>query len=181
MEVELFDVGFGQLNGLINSAGIMRDGMGKDPAAISKTFADWNEGVLQSYLIEISAKVTAAADNHTGTPIIDMILDRAGQKGTGRWTLIEALKLGQSASAIEAAVAARSWSSQVDLRAAASEALAVDTPPCDVPDDATLEAALLTAKLFVALPVGENGFKSRRRESSCSAHVYQIAKQPRTP
>ena len=127
--------------------GLLRDGAGRAAGDIAPLFRRWNEGKLQSYLIEITAEVLSATDR-TGVPAVDAILDRAGQKGTGRWTLIEALKLGQSASAIEAAVAARSWSSQVDLRAAASEALSVETPPCDVPDDATLEAALLTAKII---------------------------------
>ena len=66
--------------------------------------------------MEITGKVLQAVDSKTGAPAVDVILDRAGQKGTGRWTLIEALRLGQSASAIEAAVAARSWSSEKETR-----------------------------------------------------------------
>ena len=72
---------------------LMRQG-GRSPEAIGKVFAGWNQGPLQSYLVEISAKVLAAKDPQTGLPMVDVILDTAGQKGTGRWTVIEALKLG---------------------------------------------------------------------------------------
>ncbi|NBQ49984.1 MAG: NADP-dependent phosphogluconate dehydrogenase [Marivivens sp.] len=96
--------------------GIMRYGQGMSPADIGARFESWDTGALQSYLVEITGKVLQAVDSKTGTPAVDVILDRAGQKGTGRWTLIEALRLGQSASAIEAAVAARSWSSEKETR-----------------------------------------------------------------
>ena len=62
--------------------------------AIAETFERWNEGPLKSYLIEISGKVSAAEDAASGGPLIDVILDRAGQKGTGRWTVIEAQQAG---------------------------------------------------------------------------------------
>ena len=127
--------------------GIMRDGMGKDPAAISKTFADWNEGVLQSYLIEISAKVTAAADNHTGTPIIDMILDRAGQKGTGRWTAIEAQHLAAPIPVIEAAVMARNVSARLDERKAWQDRFGAAPQPCEIATE-TLEKAMIAGKIL---------------------------------
>jgi 6-phosphogluconate dehydrogenase len=98
--------------------GIMRDGMGMDAADIGDVFAKWNEGVLQSYLIEISGKVAVAADPATGAPMLDVILDRAGQKGTGRWTVIEAQHLAAPIPAIEAAVMARNLSSRLDERLA---------------------------------------------------------------
>ena len=73
--------------------GVMRDGLGMSAAEISDVFKAWNQGPLQSYLIEISGEVAAATDTHSGKPMLDMILDRAGQKGTGRWTVIEAQHL----------------------------------------------------------------------------------------
>ncbi|TIR45721.1 MAG: NADP-dependent phosphogluconate dehydrogenase, partial [Mesorhizobium sp.] len=75
-----------------------------------------------SYLIEITAKVLAADDPKTGKPVVDVILDRAGQKGTGKWSVIEAQQLGIPATAIEAAVAARVLSSIKDERLAAEKA-----------------------------------------------------------
>lgn len=127
--------------------GVMRDGMDRRASDMAPVFARWNEGPLRSYLVEITAAVLGATDPDGGQPMVDVIVDAAGQKGTGRWTLIEALKLGQSASAIEAAVAARAWSSQRDLRQAASEAMAMGRGTWDEPSEGDLEAALLTAKI----------------------------------
>jgi 6-phosphogluconate dehydrogenase len=98
--------------------GIMRDGLGLAAAEVAAIFALWNEGALKSYLVEITAEVARAIDPATGKPMIDVILDRAGQKGTGRWTAIEALHLGAPATAIEAAVAARNLSARLDERTA---------------------------------------------------------------
>ena len=64
--------------------GVLRDGLGMQPKAIGEVFGDWNKGRLNSYLIEITAKVLAADDPKTGKPVVDIILDRAGQKGTGK-------------------------------------------------------------------------------------------------
>ncbi len=102
--------------------GLMRDGMGMDAAACGKTFAEWDKGPLKSYLIEISGKVAQATDAETGKPVLDIILDRAGQKGTGRWTVIESQMLGAPVPVIEAAVAARNLSAQRDLRIAGAAA-----------------------------------------------------------
>ncbi len=101
--------------------GVMRDGFGKDAAACGAVFDRWNEGLLQSYLIEISGKVAAATDPETGKPVLDIILDRAGQKGTGRWTVIESQMLGSAVPVIEAAVGARNMSARRDLRLAGAE------------------------------------------------------------
>ena len=98
--------------------GVMRDGMGMSPAAIGEVFARWNEGPLQSYLIEISGAVAAATDPETGKPLLSLIVDAAGQKGTGRWTAIEAQHLAAPIPAIEAAVVARNLSSRLAERAA---------------------------------------------------------------
>jgi len=102
--------------------GVLRDGLGMAPKDIGKVFAKWNEGRLNSYLIEITATVLGADDPTTGKPMVDMILDRAGQKGTGKWSVIEAQTLGVPATAIEAAVAARVLSSIKEEREAAEAA-----------------------------------------------------------
>ena len=128
--------------------GILRDGMGMEPAAIGDTFAGWDKGPLKSYLIEISGKVAAATDPKTGKPMLDVIVDAAGQKGTGRWTVIEAQHLAAPIPAIEAAVVARNLSSQIETRAA-GEAL-FGAAPHRLPHDAlsleTLEQALIAGK-----------------------------------
>ena len=77
------------------------------------------DGPLDSYLIDITAEVLKVADAATGRPIVDIIVDSAGQKGTGRWSAIESQMMGVPATAIEAAVAARSLSAMRDQRASA--------------------------------------------------------------
>ena len=128
--------------------GVMRDGLGMDAAAISKTFKTWNEGPLQSYLIEISGEVAAATDTHSGKPMLDMILDRAGQKGTGRWTVIEAQHLAATIPAIEAAVMARNLSSRLEERLA-GEAVFGAAPQAGAGVTlAQLEQAMIAGKIL---------------------------------
>jgi 6-phosphogluconate dehydrogenase len=130
--------------------GIMRDGIGMDNAAIAETFAAWDNGPLKSYLIEISGKVAAAIDPETGAPMLDVIVDAAGQKGTGRWTVIEAQHLVAPIPAIEAAVVARNLSSQRDARAAGEKLFG--SAPRRMPHEslslATLESALVAGKVI---------------------------------
>jgi 6-phosphogluconate dehydrogenase len=96
--------------------GLMRDGWGMAAAEIGDVFAGWMAGPLNSYLVEIAAEVARTADPQTGKPMLDMILDRAGQKGTGRWSVIEALHLGAPASMMQAAVEARNISADLEGR-----------------------------------------------------------------
>lgn len=102
--------------------GVLRDGLGMEAREIAPVFETWNAGRLNSYLIEITARVLSAADPNGGRPVVDVILDRAGQKGTGKWSVIEAQQLGIPATAIEAAVAARVLSSLKAERTAAEQA-----------------------------------------------------------
>ncbi|MEJ8472972.1 NADP-dependent phosphogluconate dehydrogenase [Roseibium algae] len=129
--------------------GVMRDGFGMSAAEIGDVFDQWNGGILQSYLIEISAKVAKTADPDSGNPMLDIILDRAGQKGTGRWTAIEALMLGTPASAIEAAVAARTMSARLDERKKGEAVFGAAPAAVDKAAIATsmLEAALVAGKI----------------------------------
>jgi 6-phosphogluconate dehydrogenase len=100
---------------------LIRRGTGKTPAEIAEIFAEWNRGTLESYLIEITAEVLKQVDAKTGQPLIDVILDQAGAKGTGAWTVQTALDLGIPVSGIAEAVFARSLSSKPAQRAAARE------------------------------------------------------------
>ena len=98
---------------------LLRYGAGFEPAQIAETFRTWNTGRLDSYLIEITAEVLAHTDQATGKPFVDVVLDQAEQKGTGRWTVQDALDLGVPVSGIAEAVFARSLSGHADLRRAA--------------------------------------------------------------
>lgn len=97
---------------------LIRRGTGKSPAEIADIFAEWNDGELESYLIEITAEVLRQVDAETGAPLVDVILDQAGSKGTGVWTVQTALDLGIPVSGIAEAVFARSLSSKPAQRAA---------------------------------------------------------------
>lgn len=99
---------------------LIRRGTGKTPAEIADIFAEWNKGELESYLIEITAEVLRQVDAKTGKPLVDVILDQAGSKGTGVWTVQTALDLGIPVSGIAEAVFARSLSSKPAQRSAAS-------------------------------------------------------------
>ncbi len=93
------------------------------PQEMSLIFSEWNQGELNSYLIEITAKILAKKDEETGKPMVDVILDRAGQKGTGKWTGQTALDLGIPAQTITEAVFARGMSALKDERTVASKIL----------------------------------------------------------
>jgi 6-phosphogluconate dehydrogenase len=97
---------------------------GLSPAEAGDVFAEWNRGVLDSFLIEITADILRQKDPVTGAPFVDVVLDAAGQKGTGKWTSVNALDMGVPAATIAEAVFARCMSAAKDERAAAAKILA---------------------------------------------------------
>lgn len=103
---------------------LMKNVLGMDYPQMHEVFARWNEGDLDSYLMEITAGILAKKDERTGKPMCEIILDRAGQKGTGAWTSQSALQLGVAAPTIAEAVFARCISSVKDERVAAAKELA---------------------------------------------------------
>jgi 6-phosphogluconate dehydrogenase len=107
---------------------LLRHGAGMSVGELAKVFEEWNEGDLDSFLIDITAKVLAKEDAETGKPLIDVIVDQAEQKGTGRWTAQDALEQGVPLTAITEAVFARGLSALRDERKAASSVLAGPTP-----------------------------------------------------
>ncbi|MEB8388094.1 NADP-dependent phosphogluconate dehydrogenase [Rhodobacteraceae bacterium KMM 6894] len=127
--------------------GLLRHGAARTPADIGAVFTRWNDGPLRSYLVEITGKALGYTDPVTGHPMVDVIMDSAGQKGTGRWTVIEAVRLGQSASMIDAAVAARSWSSEKGTRLEAQRLLGGARLELEIDDD-TLAQAFLAARIL---------------------------------
>jgi 6-phosphogluconate dehydrogenase len=100
---------------------LIRRGTGKTPAEIADVFAEWNRGELESYLIEITAEVLRQTDAATGRPLVDVIVDQAGAKGTGAWTVQTALDLGVPVSGIAEATFARSLSSHREQRDVAGD------------------------------------------------------------
>ncbi len=98
---------------------LIRHATGYSPAQIADVFAEWNRGELESYLIEITAEVLRQTDADTGAPLVDVVLDQAGAKGTGGWTAQTAIDLGVPASGIAEAVFARSLSSHPEQRSTA--------------------------------------------------------------
>jgi 6-phosphogluconate dehydrogenase len=95
---------------------------------IQKVFANWNKGDLDSYLIKITANIMGVKDEITGKPVVDIVLDAAGQKGTGRWTSESALALGVPAQTIAEAVFARAMSSLKDERVKAAKIIKLELP-----------------------------------------------------
>ena len=114
---------YGDMQMIAEAYSLLRCVGGVEPAAMSRIFARWNEGELSSYLVEITADILARVDDATGRPLVDLVLDTAGQKGTGKWTGIDALMLGAPVTAITEAVFARALSALKDERVAASRVL----------------------------------------------------------
>lgn len=102
---------------IAESYDLMLRGLGMEPPEIAEVFKEWNSGDLDSFLIEITAEVLAQMDARTGHPLIHYIVDRAGMKGTGTWTVQTALTLGVPVTGIAEAVFARGLSSMADQRA----------------------------------------------------------------
>ncbi|MGY8827586.1 MAG: decarboxylating NADP(+)-dependent phosphogluconate dehydrogenase [Candidatus Latescibacterota bacterium] len=114
---------YGDMQMICEAYDILRQVLGMEAAEMAEVFAEWNTSELDSYLIEITAEILAKTDEESGKPMIDFILDTAGQKGTGKWTGIDALQLGAVATAITEAVYARSLSALKEERVAASALL----------------------------------------------------------
>jgi len=114
---------YGDMQLIVEAYFIMKNSLNLTAKQLHDVFAEWNEGELNSYLIEITRDIFARKDEETGQPLVELILDRAGQKGTGKWTSQSALDLGVAAPTIAEAVFARCISAVKDERVAASKIL----------------------------------------------------------
>ncbi|MEX0785694.1 MAG: NADP-dependent phosphogluconate dehydrogenase, partial [Dehalococcoidia bacterium] len=114
---------YGDMQLIAETYDVMRTALAMTAEEIAAVFADWNTRALASYLIEVTADVLRFIDTETGQPLVDLILDAAEQKGTGRWTIESALDLASPVPTIDAAVTARNLSSLRGLRMQASEVL----------------------------------------------------------
>jgi 6-phosphogluconate dehydrogenase len=116
---------YGDMQLICESYHLLKELCGLDAPALHKVFAKWNTGVLDSYLVEITADIFGYTDPETKKPLVDFILDKAGQKGTGKWTVDAATDNGVALTLIAEAVFARCLSSQKDERVAAEKVLAL--------------------------------------------------------
>src|SRR6266576_2202227 len=119
---------YGDIQLICEAYAILKDIAGMDAPELADTFAEWNKGELDSYLIEITSQIFRKIDPETGKPLVDVILDKAGQKGTGIWTLQSAIQQSVVISTINAAVEARVISSRKDERVASSKILPQPKP-----------------------------------------------------
>ena len=114
---------YGDMQLIAEAYDVLSRGAGMSAPELSELFAEWNKSELDSYLIEITSQVLGVTDAETGKPMVDVILDKAGQKGTGRWTAMDALELGVPIPTIEGALWARNISAFKEQRVAASHVL----------------------------------------------------------
>jgi len=122
---------YGDMQMIAESYFLMKHLLGMRPAEMHKVLEEWDEGELNSYLIEITGEILANVDDETGQPMVDVILDTAGQKGTGKWTSQSALDVGAPAPTVAEAVFARFMSAIKEERVAASEVLDGPVPGYD--------------------------------------------------
>ena len=132
---------YGDMQLICEAYAILKDVLGMDAGELAEIFDEWNKGDLDSYLIEITSQIFRKIDPDTSKPLVDVILDKAGQKGTGLWTLQSALSQSVVISTINAAVEARVISSRKDERVASSKIL----PQPNVPKFTGDRTALIIA------------------------------------
>ena len=124
---------YGDMQVLTEAYDLMHRGVGLDHAAMAEVFSEWDRGRLDSYLVEITAEIMATVDDD-GEPLLEKILDAAGQKGTGKWTVMSSMKLGQPTTLVAEAVYARVVSALLESRVAVAERLSGPSP--QLADDA---------------------------------------------
>jgi 6-phosphogluconate dehydrogenase len=119
---------YGEMQLLAETYDLLHRGLGLNVPELHDVFAEWNTGELQSYLVEITARIFTKTDDDTGKPLVDVILDEAEQKGTGKWTSQNALDVGAPIPTIDAAVVSRTLSALKGERVAASAVLKGPSP-----------------------------------------------------
>jgi 6-phosphogluconate dehydrogenase len=155
---------------------LLRRCAGLDAARLADVFASWNEGELESFLLEVSARIFRVVDPETGRPLVDLVVDRAGQKGTGRWMAEVALEMGIATPTIAEAVFARVVSSIKEERSAAASLLAGPKPRVEIAESDAIVAdareALLGSRIcsyaqgfaLIAAASAEKGWNIDLRE-----------------
>ena len=169
---------YGDMQLIAEAYDILHRGLGLTNEELHEVFASWNEGVLKSYLIEITTDIFETKDEETGEYVIDLILDKAGQKGTGKWTSQNALDLGVPTTAITSAVFARALSSFKDERVAASEVLSGPAIEFDGDRQAFIQAVgdALYASKVVSYAQGFALFREATQEYDYGLNYGEIAR-----
>ncbi|MBE7161829.1 MAG: NADP-dependent phosphogluconate dehydrogenase [Williamsia herbipolensis] len=156
---------------------LLRRALGLDVEQIADVFRDWNSGDLESYLVEITAEVLSQKDAETGKPLVDVIVDAAGQKGTGRWTVKSALDLGVPVTGIGEAVFARALSSELDQRSAATDLKpgVIGEKPADTDAFVSDVRAALYASKVIAYAQGFDQIRAGSEEYGWDLHPGAMA------
>ena len=139
---------YGDMQMIGEAYSLLRGIAGLSNADIATVFSEWNKGELDSYLIEITAEILTKKDDETGQDLVDIILDTAGQKGTGKWTSTTALEVGSPSSTIAEAVFARCLSALKEERVAASSIIAA--PKLEFAGDKTAFVKQVRQALFAS-------------------------------
>ncbi len=137
---------YGDMQVIAEAYDLMRRGIGMEPREIGDVFDDWNHGRLKSYLVEITADILRTTEN--GQPLIDKILDAAGQKGTGKWTVIASMEMAEPTALVAEAVYARIVSSNPERRARASEVFDTAVGALSGVSIDDIEASLYASKII---------------------------------
>ena len=163
---------------IAESYDLLRHVGGLSPAEISEVFRRWNQGELESYLIDITAEVLAHVDHATGKPLVDVIVDQAGSKGTGVWTVQTAVGLGVPVTGIAEAVFARAISSSSTQRAKATSLAGPVSVPELVDTEQFIEAVghALYASKIVAYSQGFDAIAEGAREYNWSIDRGEVAR-----
>ncbi|WP_019896306.1 decarboxylating NADP(+)-dependent phosphogluconate dehydrogenase [Hydrogenovibrio halophilus] len=157
---------YGDMQLIAEAYHLMRQGLGLSVDAIQAVFADWNQGVLDSYLIEITAELLTFKDDD-GEPLVDKILDAAGQKGTGKWTGISSLELGVPVTLITESVYARCLSALKSEREEAAQRYpASEVPPLSESETRAMIAALHDALYASKIMSYAQGYMLMREAAS---------------
>ncbi|MEO6792920.1 MAG: NADP-dependent phosphogluconate dehydrogenase [Mycobacterium sp.] len=156
---------------------LLRDALGLSAPEIADVFTEWNAGELDSYLVEITAEVLRQVDAKTGKPLVDVIVDEAEQKGTGRWTVKSALDLGVPVTGIAEAVFARALSGSVPQRRSAAGLAAgvLGTPPADAARFTEDVRQALYASKIVAYAQGFNQIQAGSAEHGWDINPGDLA------
>jgi 6-phosphogluconate dehydrogenase len=169
---------YGDMQLIAESYDVLKRVAGLSNKELGEVYVEWNKGELDSYLIEITSKIFSKKDDETGKDLVDVILDRAAQKGTGKWTSQNALDLGAPLPLITEAVFARVLSSLKDQRVEASKQLTGPSPKFDGDRDAFVEAvrrALFLSKI-VSYAQGFAQLRAASEEYKWDLQYGQIAK-----
>ncbi len=170
---------YGDMQLIAEAYDILRRVLGMKAAELAEIFARWNEGLLDSYLIQITAEIFRVTDKETGQPLVDLILDKAGQKGTGKWTAQAALDFSVPVPTINAAIEARFLSALKDERVEASKVIKGPQSPAWEGDGSFLVTAVhdaLYASKICSYAQGFNLMRAGSEEHQWNIDLSEMAR-----